>query len=105
MTTIYEIQEKIKELQIQETALLKENIDSVIAEIKEKMAQYKISLSDLGMIDQGKKIREIVVTRKAPIKYKDGATGNSWSGRGLKPRWLTAAMNQGSTLESFFVKA
>ena len=26
--------------------------------------------------------------RKAPIKFRDPKTGNSWSGRGLTPVWL-----------------
>jgi len=38
-----------------------------------------------------------------PIKYRDDK-GNTWSGRGVKPRWLTNALaNEGVTLEQFRV--
>ena len=36
-------------------------------------------------------------------KYRDATTGQEGSGRGLKPRWLTAAINAGKTLEDFAV--
>ena len=37
-----------------------------------------------------------------PAKYKDDA-GNTWSGRGSRPRWLVAALAKGKTLESMSV--
>lgn len=36
-----------------------------------------------------------------PVRYKNPATGESWSGRGLKPRWLTEALAQGKSLADF----
>ncbi|MCR5868145.1 H-NS family nucleoid-associated regulatory protein [Aquincola sp. J276] len=41
---------------------------------------------------------------KRPVKYRD-ASGNTWSGRGLRPNWLKAALASGSSLESFLVEA
>lgn len=40
--------------------------------------------------------------KRAPSKvtYSDGA-GNSWTGRGPKPRWLKAAIDSGKTLQDF----
>jgi DNA-binding protein H-NS len=36
------------------------------------------------------------------IKYQDG-NGNTWTGRGRTPKWVTAAIENGVTLESFQV--
>jgi DNA-binding protein H-NS len=41
-------------------------------------------------------------TIKVKPKYKDGA-GNTWTGRGMKPRWLTAAIAAGKKLEDFAI--
>lgn len=41
---------------------------------------------------------------KRPVKYRD-ASGNTWSGRGLRPNWLKAALASGSSLESFLVES
>ena len=37
-----------------------------------------------------------------PTKYRDGQ-GNTWSGRGKNPRWLTAAIAAGKTRDEFKV--
>jgi DNA-binding protein H-NS len=42
--------------------------------------------------------------KKAPVKYRD-RSGNTWAGRGAKPRWLVAALKQGKKLKDFEVKA
>jgi DNA-binding protein H-NS len=42
--------------------------------------------------------------RKAPVKYRDRA-GNTWAGRGAKPRWLVAKLKAGAKLRDFEVKA
>lgn len=34
-------------------------------------------------------------------KFHDQETGDVWSGRGLKPRWLTARLDAGANLEDF----
>ena len=40
---------------------------------------------------------------KVKPKYK-GPHGEKWSGRGLKPRWLTIAMSEGRRLEDFLIR-
>lgn len=43
---------------------------------------------------------------KVAIKYRDAATGNSWSGRGSQPAWLkTALKKRGSKIADFLVDA
>ena len=41
--------------------------------------------------------------KKVAPKYR-GPDGATWSGRGLKPRWLTAEIKKGKKLESFAIK-
>lgn len=39
--------------------------------------------------------------KKAPVaKYKDAASGKTWSGRGRKPAWFVSALAEGKSLES-----
>jgi DNA-binding protein H-NS len=35
--------------------------------------------------------------------YRDPQTGASWSGRGLRPGWLTAAIDAGRTMDEFLI--
>jgi DNA-binding protein H-NS len=57
----------------------------VLNEIKQKMADYGITLAELGGRKQGKAGRPRAGV--AP-KYRDPESGSTWSGRGKPPRWI-----------------
>ena len=40
--------------------------------------------------------------KKVPFKYR-GPSGETWAGRGAKPRWLVAAMKNGKKLDDFLI--
>ena len=40
---------------------------------------------------------------KVAVKYRNAATGDTWSGRGLQPKWLKAALAAGRKIEDFNV--
>jgi DNA-binding protein H-NS len=40
---------------------------------------------------------------KVKPKYRDAKTGDTWAGRGVQPRWLTAALKGGKKLEDFLI--
>lgn len=48
------------------------------------------------------KRRMVGVSRVAP-KYRHPQTGSTWSGRGLKPTWLSTAITAGATLDQFLI--
>ena len=48
--------------------------------------------------------RDAPLAKNVPAKYRDPMSGQTWSGRGLKPRWLTVALERGKTLSDFEVK-
>jgi DNA-binding protein H-NS len=41
--------------------------------------------------------------RKVAPKYRDAATGDTWTGRGLQPRWLRERLANGRTLAEFTI--
>lgn len=72
---------------------------AAINKVKSLMAEYGLTLADLG--GRAKGIPK--EPSKVAAKYRDNATGATWSGRGLKPRWLQAAIQGGAKLEDFAV--
>jgi DNA-binding protein H-NS len=68
--------------------------DEVIADIKQKMSDYGITPADLGAgrvkYSKSGKPRAGV----AP-KYRDPATGSTWSGRGKPPKWIAGQDREG----------
>ena len=74
-----------------------------VAKVKALMAEYGLSLADLGSAGPRAAAAPKKATSKVAAKYVDKATGESWSGRGLKPKWLTAALAAGRSLSEFTV--
>ena len=41
--------------------------------------------------------------RKVPPKYRS-PSGETWAGRGQRPRWMVEALKKGKKIESFLIK-
>jgi DNA-binding protein H-NS len=81
----------LKELLAQREALQREleqareqEADRALREIVAKMREYKISLQELI----GTRAHARLVPPVANAKYRDPATGATWSGRGRAPQWI-----------------
>lgn len=72
-----------------------------IAKIKSLMADYGLSMADLAT--RGPSAPRKGATGKVAVKYRDAATGNTWTGRGLQPKWLRAALAEGRKITDFAV--
>ena len=81
----------------------------VINQIKSLMSEHGVSFAELGARAGGgggrsaRPAKPAPTGRKVAVKYRDEATGNTWSGRGLQPNWLKAALSEGRKLEDFAV--
>src|SRR5262245_60622327 len=40
---------------------------------------------------------------KVAPKYRDPKSGMTWAGRGIRPKWLTAALKGGAKVEDFLI--
>ncbi|TAM01420.1 MAG: H-NS histone family protein [Paraburkholderia sp.] len=61
----------------------------VLDEIKQKMADYGITLAELGGGRAGGKNAKANRSRASVApKYRDPESGATWSGRGKPPRWI-----------------
>ena len=60
----------------------------VLNEIKQKMADYGISLSALGGGRAAKGSKAARPRAGVAPKYRDPESGSTWSGRGKPPRWI-----------------
>ena len=86
-------------------------VEGVIARIRTAIEHYGITPDQL--FGKARRPRLAVGSQKAParksaakgkpvaIKYRDG--DNTWTGRGNKPRWLVARLEEGKQLADFAV--
>ncbi len=75
--------------------------NDAIAKVRALMSEYGLTVADLSAKGAAKSRPE--PGRKVAAKYRNTATGETWSGRGLQPKWLKAAVADGRKLEDFAV--
>ncbi len=118
MTTLSEIQAQIKQLQAKEAEIKAKELDATLQDIVEKMQAFGISLNDLQALlpadlrskNRVKGANSTLITSKnrtatkaVAAKYR-GPNGETWSGRGLTPRWLTTLVSDQKSKDDFLVK-
>jgi DNA-binding protein H-NS len=78
--------------------------DDIGKELIRKSSELRSQLSMLGAeIGPSRARGGSLKGMKVPPKYRDRA-GNTWAGRGAKPRWLVAAIKGGEKLEDFAIE-
>lgn len=100
---------KLQQLLDQKVALEKE-IDATrrqqksdgIAQVRALMTEYGLTAADLS-VRTGPRAGASKAGKGAKVaaKFRDAATGSTWSGRGLQPKWLKAAITSGRKLQDF----
>lgn len=75
--------------------------DDAIAKVRALMDEYGLTAADLSA--RGTAKARVGKGRKVAAKYRDATTGETWSGRGLQPKWLKAALAQGRQLSDFAI--
>ena len=78
--------------------------DDVGKELNRKTVVLRNQLARLGSEIAASRGRGSALKgKKVAAKYRDRA-GNTWAGRGAKPRWLAAAIKEGKKLEDFAIE-
>ena len=104
MSSLIEIQNQIALLQKQAEEIKAAELAATIGDILAKMEAFGITVEDLERA-KGRSRKPVAAAKSgnpAPIKYR-GPNGETWTGRGLMPRWLAAKVAEGQTKESFAV--
>jgi DNA-binding protein H-NS len=90
---------KLASMSVEQLLQLRDNVGK---ELNRKSTELRSQLARLGSEiapSRGGSLRG----KKVPPKYRDRA-GNTWAGRGARPRWLVAAIKEGRKLEDFAIE-
>lgn len=91
----------LKTISLVDALKLRIDLDARLAEMKTELDGYWDRINISGP----KKQNGVSALKGVKIKPKyRGPNGETWAGRGAKPRWMTAAMKKGRKLESFLIK-
>ena len=98
MASLQELLDRKAELEKEIEASRRQARSDGVVKVKALMAEYGLSISDLTV-----KVPAKTTGGKVAAKYRNSATGETWSGRGLQPKWLKAALAAGRKIEEFSV--
>ncbi len=62
-------------------------ISSAVVKVRELVAEYGLTAQDI-FPSRGGKVSAAKSTNKVAAKYRDPATGQTWTGRGKAPKWI-----------------
>ena len=120
MSNLVDIHNQIEKLQRQALEIKTREFDKTVQEIREKMQAFGITIKDLqaaaakprkGKAKSAAAARAGLLAARSSqagtvvaAKYR-GPNGETWSGRGLTPKWLAALLEQGKTKDEFLIAA
>ncbi len=83
----------------------REERSGAIAKVRSLMAEHGLTSADLA----GKSTSSRAPSgagrsgSKVAVKYRNASTGDTWTGRGLQPKWLRAALAGGAKIADFVI--
>jgi DNA-binding protein H-NS len=118
MGNLVEIQSQIEKLQKQATEIKAKEFEKTVRDILATMQAYGITTKDLMRAKTrpakrsasgpgaraGAKRKSATSGTAVPAKFR-GPNGETWSGRGLTPRWLAALVAEGRPKDEFAIKS
>ena len=89
-----DLNRKITQLRLMERA-------KAVAQIHSILDQHGLSMSDITTAPSTGLRASSTIGRKVAPKYRHPVHGATWSGRGLKPKWLSEELSGGKQLSDF----
>src|SRR5262245_43688975 len=81
---------------------LRKRVDETL---NERRAELQMQLERITVVGSRRVVRgggSALKGRKVPPKYR-GPSGDTWAGRGARPRWLVVAIKGGKKLDDFLI--
>ena len=92
-----EIEKRIADVQ-------REAHTDAVNQVRSLMAEFGLTTADIAGKSAAPRAAGVVKTAsKVAPKYRNAATGETWTGRGLQPNWLKAALAGGAKIEDFAI--
>jgi DNA-binding protein H-NS len=88
----------LKGMNVQALMSLRNQIDRRLAELRTELEKQLEALSG----QPKRKASSALRGRKVPPKYRS-SSGETWAGRGARPRWMVEALKKGRKMEDFLI--
>jgi len=92
----------LSEMSVEALMDLRKRVDGMLLE---RRAELQKQLERIAVVGGRRVVRgggSALRGRKVPPRYR-GPSGETWAGRGARPRWLVAAIKGGNKLDDFLI--
>ena len=96
----------LSEMSVEALMDLRKRIDEMLLEHRAELQKQLERMGGAIAVVGGARLvggrGSVLKGRKVPPKYR-GPSGETWAGRGARPRWLVAAIKRGKKLDDFLI--
>ena len=92
----------LSEMSVEALMDLRKRVDETL---HKRRAEIETQLERMAVVGGRRIVRgggSVLKGKKVPPKYR-GPSGETWAGRGARPRWLVAAIKRGKKLDDFLI--
>jgi DNA-binding protein H-NS len=82
---------------------LRDQVDKRLLECRSELEKQLAALGGAKSMKGKPSGRSSLKGKKVPPKYRS-PSGDTWAGRGARPRWMVEALKKGKKMESFLIK-
>jgi DNA-binding protein H-NS len=82
---------------------LRNRVDEMLVEHRAKLIEQLERIAVVGSARVMRGGGSALRGRKVPPKYRS-RSGETWAGRGARPRWMVAALKKGKKMDDFLIK-
>src|SRR5260370_41471341 len=96
----------LKNMDVDALLVLRSQIDNQLetrrSDLQKQLARLQRLSADAPVVARNGRTSAMKGIKVKP-KYRDAKTGDTWAGRGVQPRWLTAALKAGKKLDDYLI--
>ena len=103
----------LDDLSLEELVSLQADIEKHISDLQKQqktafLSEFRAKAKALGfsfdeLVEAGQRLSSGKKGKSVPDKYQDPESGKTWTGRGRKPAWVIAQLEQGKTLDDLLI--
>jgi DNA-binding protein H-NS len=92
----------LKGMNVEALMNLRDQVDARLVELRAELEKELVALDGQP---KGKALRisSSLKGKKVPPKYRS-AKGETWAGRGARPKWMVEALKKGKKMDDFLIK-
>ena len=90
----------LSEMSVEALMDLRERVDGMLLKRRAEIEKQLERVGTIVVVVRGG--GSVLKGKKVPPKYR-GPSGETWAGRGARPRWLVAAIKGGKKLDNFLI--